>query len=31
MAGVTFGGERFNSLVASVYDFKTMLVWDDIV
>ena len=31
MTGVAFGGPDFNSLVSSVYDFKTMLVWDQIV
>ena len=31
LAGIAFGKESFSSIVCSVYDYKTMLVWDDVV
>lgn len=31
VCGVTFGQENYRSIVASVYDYKTLLVWDDIL
>lgn len=31
LTGIAWGKESHNSIVASVYDFKTILVWDDIL
>lgn len=31
VAGITFGQENYRSIVASVYDYKVLLVWDDIL
>jgi len=31
LTGICFGKETYNSIVCSVYDYKFMLVWDDII
>ena len=31
LTGVAFGGPKMSSVVASVYDYKQILVWDDII
>ena len=31
VVGLSFGTERYSSLVASVYDYKVFLVWDDLL
>ena len=31
VCGLCFGQDNYRSLVASVYDYKVLLVWDDIL
>lgn len=31
VVGLAFGQENYRSIVASVYDYKLLLVWDDIL
>ena len=31
LTGIAFGKENHSSIVCSVYDYKVMLVWDDVV
>ena len=31
LCGLSFGGEKNNSLIAAPYDYKTIVVWNNIV
>jgi WD40 repeat protein len=31
LTGVCFANQNYNSILATVYNFKTVIVWDDIV
>jgi hypothetical protein len=31
VVGLALGGEQLNSIVAAVYDYKSMLVWDNVI
>lgn len=31
LTGVCFGGDGFNSVVATPYDFRTIIVWNNVV
>jgi WD40 repeat protein len=31
ITGVAFGKKSFNSVVAAVYDYRSILVWDDLL